>query len=184
MRTTILLLTLGLVGCGGSGNQITVGGNSMTIRDEGYFYSDTPDYCPAGGAGQMMLDFVDYNYICDPSHAPDKAANAPHYELRIILTQGAAPDHATHPNMGLPYDNDPSVTPNCQTGPGDVIVGEFLHYPDGNQGTQPDMVQYASTAHLQFTSFDPTKAKADTGNYDLHFGGSEVKGSFTIFNCN
>jgi hypothetical protein len=175
---------LGLVGCGGSGGtDITVGGETMTIRDQGYFYSDGHDYCPGGGAGQMMLDFVDYNFICDPNHPPDKAPNSPHDELRIILTMGPLPDHLTHPNMGLPYDNDPTVTPNCDMGPGDVIIAEFVHYANGNAGTVP-MIQYATKAHLQFTSYDETKMKPNTGNYDLKFGTSEVKGNFTIFNCN
>jgi hypothetical protein len=185
MRKTILLFgSLLVVGCGGSDSTITVNGNTMTIRDSGYFYSDGHDYCALGGAGQMMLDFVDYDFICDPSHTPDKAPQSPHTELRIILTQGVLPDHLTHPNMMLPYDSDPSVTPDCTNGPGDVIIGQFLHYPDGNAGTVPDMITYATSAHLQFTQYDPTKAKPNKGTYDLKFGANEVKGSFTIFSCN
>jgi hypothetical protein len=184
MRTTILLALLTMSGCGGSGATITVGGDSFTVHDEGYFYSDSHDYCLNGGAGQMMLAFVDYNFICDPTHPPDKAPNAPHLELDIILTQGALPDHLTHPNMGLPYDSTAGVMPNCETGSGDVIVARLVHYPDGNAGTVPDRIQYASSAHLQFTSYDETKAKANTGNYDLKFGASEVKNSFTIATCN
>ena len=184
MRTTILLGALLVVGCGGSDGTITVGGNTMTIRDSGYFYSDSHDYCAQGGAGQMMLDFVDYNFICDPSHTPDKAPTSPHTELRIILTQGALPDHLTHPNMMLPYDSTSGVTPNCETGPGDVIVGQFLHYPDGNANTVPDQIIYASSAHLQFTQYDATMKTPNKGSYDLKFGANEVKGSFTIYNCN
>ena len=109
MRTFSLLGALLVVGCGGT-DAIKVAGNTMTIRDQGYFYSDNRDYCTNGGAGQMMLDFVDYNFICDPGHTPDKAPNSPHTELRIILTQGPLPDHLTHPNMMLPYDS--TLTPN------------------------------------------------------------------------
>ena len=184
MRTITLLLTLGVVGCGGSGNTVTVGSDTFTVRDEGYFYSDGHDYCAAGGNGQMMLDFVDYDFICDPTHQPDKAPGSPHLELRIILTQGPLPDHGTHPNMGLPYDTTPGVTPDCANGPGDIIVGQLLHYPDGNAGTVPDRIEYADTAHLQFTFYDPTKMKPNTGNYDLKFGGGEVKSNFTIAACN
>ena len=186
MRTTTLFLALfALVGCGGSGSDVKVGSDSFTVRDQGYFYSDGTDYCMGGGAGQMMLDFVDYNFICDPTHSPDKAPNSPHLELRIILTQGALPDHLTHPNMGLPYDSTPGLTPDCSmSGGGDVIVAQLLHYPDGNDNTVPDRIQYATSAHLQFTSYDPTKAKANTGNYDLKFGASEVKNSFSIASCN
>jgi hypothetical protein len=183
MRTFSLLGALLVVGCGGT-DAIKIAGNTMTIRDQGYFYSDNRDYCTNGGAGQMVLDFVDYNFICDPGHTPDKAPNSPHTELRIILTQGPLPDHLTHPNMMLPYDSTAGVTPSCETGPGDVIIGQFLHFPDGNDGTVPDQIVYATSAHLQFTSYDPTKAKADTGNYDLKFGADEVKGNFTIFTCN
>ena len=185
MRTTILAAAaLLVIGCGGSGTTVTIGGDTFTIHDQGYFYSDAHDYCTFGGAGQMMLDFVDYNYICDPGHPPDKAPLSPHLELRIILTQGALPDHATHPNMMLPYDSTAGVTPNCAAGPGDLIIAQLLHYPDGNDGTVPDRIQYATSAHLQFTFYDPTKAKPNQGNYDLKFGASEVKSSFTIATCN
>jgi hypothetical protein len=184
MRTTIFFLTLSVMGCGGSGTDVTVAGDTFTIRDSGYFFSDGRDYCAEGGAGQMLLKFVDYNFICDPNHPPDLSGTAPHSELRIILTQGPSPDFATHPNMMLPYDNDPSVTPNCDTGPGDVIIGQYLHYPNGDPTTVPDKIVYASTAHLQFTAYDKTKTKPNTGNYDLKFGANQVKGSFSIFNCN
>jgi hypothetical protein len=184
MRATILLSAMLLAGCGGDDKTFSVGNLSLVVRDQGYFYSDAHDYCDMGGAGQMLLDFVDYNFICDPGNPPQKDPAAPHTELRIILTQGALPDHLTHPNMSLPYDSDPSVTPNCMTGPGDVIVAEFRHYPDGMPGTLPDQTIYATSAHLQFTQYDPTKMKPNTGNFDLHFGADQVKGSFTIFNCN
>ena len=176
---------LGVMGCGGgSGNTITVGGDTFTVHDEGYFFADGEDYCPAGGAGQMMLDFVDYQFICDPAHPPDKATGSPHLELRIILTMGPSPDFGTHPNMGLPYDSTAGVTPDCMNGPGDAIVAELLHYPDGNANTVPDRVEYADSAHLLFTFFDKTKVKPNTGNYDLKFAAGEVKNSFSIASCN
>ena len=184
MRTTLLFACLWAVGCGGSGSTITVGSDSFTVHDEGYFFSDGHDYCPGGGAGQMMLDFVDYNFICDPTHPPDKAPNSPHFELRIILTQGPSPDFGVHPNMGLPYDSTPGLTPNCDMGPGDTIIGELVHYPNGNAGTVPDRVEYTTSAHLLFTFYDKTKAKPNQGNYDLKFPAGEVKNSFTIADCN
>lgn len=186
MRTT-LLLTLGsllAVGCGGSSNQITVGQDSFTVRDEGYFFTDGTDYCKNGGLGQMMLSFVDYNFICDPTHTPDKAPNSPHLQLDIILTMGTSPDFGTHPNMGLPYDSDPTVTANCETGSGDAIVARIVHYPNGNDGTVPDRIEYATSAHLLYTSFDKTKARPNTGNYDIKFGSNEIKNSFSIASCN
>lgn len=182
--TTILLFALGWVGCGGSGSTISVGGDSFSVRDEGYFYTDGTTYCTNGGAGQMMLSFVDYNFICDPTHQPDKAPNSPHEQLDIILTQGVSPDHLTHPNMGLPYDSTPGVTADCEKGSGDLIVARLVHYPDGNANTVPDRITYATTAHLLFTSYDATKAKPNTGNYDLKFPQGEVKNSFTIAACN
>jgi hypothetical protein len=176
---------LAAIGCGGSdSNTFKVANLSLTVQDQGYFYSDAHDYCDMGGAGQMLLDFVDYNFICDPMHAPQKDPNGPHTELRIILTQGILPDHLTHPNMSLPYDSDPTVQPNCTTGPGDIIVAEFRHYPNGMDGTAPDQTIYATKAHLQFDQYDPTKMKANTGSFDLKFGTDEVKSNFTIFNCN
>jgi hypothetical protein len=184
MRTTLLLACLTAIGCGGSGSTVTVGQDSFDIRDEGYYFTEGSDYCANGGLGQMKLAFVDYNFICDPGHPPDKAPNSPHLELDIILTQGTSPDFATHPNMMLPYDSTPGVMANCEQGSGDAIVARIVHYPDGNDGTVPDRIQYATSAHLQFTSYDKTKMKPNQGNYDLKFGVSEVKGSFTIAACN
>ncbi len=183
MRSTILLGALALVGCGNGGNQtFKVGGQTLTVRDQGYFYTDNADYCPKGGLGQMLLDFVDFNFICDPTHSPQKDPESPHVELRIILTTGMAPDFAVHPNMGLPYDS--TTMPDCQNGPGDLIIGEWLHYPNGHDGTAPDSTRYATSAHLLFTQFDKTKAKPLQGNFDLKFGADEVKSNFTIYNCN
>jgi hypothetical protein len=189
MRTTIAILgALVLAGCGGGDKTYSVGGNTLTVRDQGYYYTDGTDYCATGGLGQMMLDFVDYNYICDPSHTPQKDATGPHAELRIILTVGlASQGYPTHPNMGLPYDSTPGVTPNCTAGSGgtgDLIIGEFLHYPNGNDGTPPDSIQYATSAHLLFTQFDKTKMKPNQGNFDLKFGATELKDSFSIDSCN
>lgn len=184
MRTTLLFASLLVVGCGGSGTEISVGQDTFTVRDEGYFFTNGSDYCANGGLGQMMLSFVDYNFICDPTHTPDKAPNSPHLQLDIILTQGQSPDFATHPNMGLPYDSTPGVQANCETGSGDAIVARIVHYPNGNDGTVPDRIQYATSAHLLFTSFDKTKAKPNTGNYDIKFGASEIKNSFSIAACN
>jgi len=184
MRKTLLFACLAVVGCGGSGSTVTVGNDTFEIHDEGYFFTDGTDYCANGGLGQMKLAFVDFNYICDPGHPQDKAPNSPHLELDIILTQGPSPDFGTHPNMALPYDSTPGVTPNCETGSGDAIVARIVHYPDGNANTVPDRIEYATSAHLQFTFFDKTKAKPNQGNYDLKFGGSEVKSSFTIAACN
>jgi hypothetical protein len=186
MRAIIGLAGLLLVGGCGGDKTITVGANTLTVRDQGYFYSDSHDYCDAGGAGQMMLDFVDYNFLCDPQHAPQKDPEAPHVELRIILTQGPLPDHLTHPNMGLPYDSTLGATPSCDVGGAgaDIIIGQFRHYPNGHDGTAPDQILYANSAHLLFTQYDPTKMKPNEGNYELHFGADTVKGSFSIFNCN
>jgi hypothetical protein len=185
MRATIVVGALLVVaGCGNSDKTFTVGANTLVVRDQGYFYSDSVDFCSTGGMGQMMLDFVDYNFICDPGHPPAKGPESPHVELRIILTQGPLPDHLTHPNMKLPYDSTPGVQPNCETGSGDIIVGQLRHYPNGHDGTPPDQIIYANSAHLQFTSYDPTKAMPNEGEFELHFGADVVKSSFKIFSCN
>ena len=188
MRKGALILfgVMALGGCGGGGDPtFKIAGNALTVRDQGYFYTDGHDYCEMGGEGQMMLDFVDYNFICDPAHSPQKNPNGAHTELRIILTMGRADQgFPTHPNQMLPFDSDPSVTPDCANGPGDIIIGQFRHYPNGMDGTAPDAISYATQAHLQFTEFDKTKMMPNKGNFELHFGADVVKENFTIYNCN
>lgn len=182
-RAWIVMGVLAVAGCGGDAT-FKVAGNSLDVRDQGYYYTDGADYCMTGGIGQVMLDFVDYNYICDPMHSPTPdPATTRHNELRIILTMGKASDgFPVHPNQNLPFDSTAGVTPNCDTGTGDLIVAEFVTFPGAMQAPT---VQYATSAHLQFTQFDATKMKPLKGNFDLHFGADEVKdGSFTIYNCN
>jgi hypothetical protein len=177
---------IALGGCGGDGGQtFKIAGKSLQVRDQGYYVTDGADYCARGGLGQMMLRFVDYNFICDPGHAAQKDPNAAHTELRIILTMGPADQgFPIHPDQRMPFDSDPSLTPDCDNGPGDLIIGEFRHYPNGMDGTAPDAIQYATQAHLQFSEFDKTKMMPNKGNFELHFGGDVVKDDFTIFSCN
>lgn len=181
MRAIIVVTMALLAGCGGKPTY-KVGAHSLALADEGYFYTDGTDYCGAGGLGQMMLRFVDYNYICDPNRGatPDPKVS-PHSELDIILTVGLQADgYPNHPNMGLPYDS--SVMANC-TSNSDLIVARFSYFPSGSS-MPAAFVQYSSSAHLLFTQFDKTKKTANKGNFDLHFGADEVKDTFSIFTCN
>ena len=133
----------------------------------------------------MMLDFVDYNFICDPNaYARQGAELAARPSSRIILTQGALPDHLTHPNMGLPYDNDSERDADCDDRTGRRrSSAQFLHYPDGNADDRARLDRSTRRRRtLQFTPYDPTKTQAESrASTTCTFGGSEVKGTFTIF---
>lgn len=182
MRATIVLAVALLAGCG-SKPVYSVGGHRLVLTDEGYYYTDGTDYCGAGGLGQMMLRFVDYNYICAPGigATPDPKVS-PHAELDIILTTGLQADgYPNHPNMNLPYDATGTV--NCMTGPSDLIVARFSYFGNGTDHPA-SFVAYDNQAHLQFTQFDKAKKKPNKGNFDLHFGADEVKDSFSIDTCN
>ena len=100
-RAALVTAALLAVGCGKSTPTYKVGVNSLSVRDNGYYYTDGHfEFCQGGGAGQMMLDFVDFNFICDPLHPSERDAQLPHIEMRIILTIGVAPDF--NANMAYP----------------------------------------------------------------------------------
>jgi len=183
MRAAILLFgALGIIGCGDSHPNFTVGGNTMTVQDQGYFITDSRfDYCQGGGQGQLVLDFVDYNFLCDPMHSPDKAPESPHVELRIILITGPSPDYLTHyPTLMPPFQVG---TADCVT-TGAPAVAQFLHFPNGHQGTVADSTVVAGSGTVTITQFDPTKKMPIKGSFDLKFGGDELKNDFTLFSCN
>ena len=185
MRATIwmaALLPWVLVGCGGSSPTFKVAGNTLTVNDQGYFITDGRfDYCQGGGQGQLTLDFVDYNFICDPKNLPQKAPESPHTELRVVLVTGPSPDYLTHyPTQKGPFN---VATADC-TNTGAPAIAQFLHYPNGHDGVKPDSTMAASSGTVTITQFDPTKVKPLVGSFDLHFGGDELKTSFTIFACN
>ncbi|MDB4965564.1 MAG: hypothetical protein JWN44_1253 [Myxococcales bacterium] len=181
MRQTIVLAALLVVGCGKGTPTYKAGANVLTVQDSGYYYTDNHfDFCPGGGAGQLLIDLVDYNFICDPTHPSERDVQLPHLEMRIILTIGVAPDfnvNGAYPTM-KPYEVQPA---DCQTG-GAPAVAQFLHYTAGV--TQPDSVVAASSGSVTITQFDPTRTKPLKGSFDLHFGGDQVKDSFSLFNCN
>jgi hypothetical protein len=182
MRPLIALAAMLVAGgCGKGTGTYTVGGNTLTVRDSGYYYTDGRfDFCPGGGAGQLLIDFVDYNYICDPTHAPERDVALPHLETRIVLTIGVAPDFNTngaYPTM-KPYDVMPA---DCQND-GAPAIGQFLQYTAGLD--KASSVALASSGTVTITQFDPTKAKPLKGSFDLRFGGDQVKDSFQLFNCN
>jgi len=180
-RLLVAATALVAVGCGKSEPSYKVGAQSLTVRDQGYYYTDGHfDFCPGGGAGQMLLDFVDYNFICDPTHPSERDPLLPHTELRIILTIGVAPDF--NANMAYPTMKPFEVMQaDCETA-GAPAVAQFLHFSPGID--KADQVITAGSGSVTITQFDPTKAKPLKGSFDLRFGGDQVKDSFTLFNCN
>jgi hypothetical protein len=182
MRALLFLTAAAaLAGCDNEAHY-KVGANSVTVRDKGYFYTDGHfDFCPGAGAGQLLLDFVDYKYLCDPNNPPALDPAIPRYELRIILTIGVAPDfnaNNAYPTMA-PYE---VATADCQVA-GAPAIGQFVHYP-GNGATIPDSITTASSGSVRITQFDPTRAKPLVGNFELHFGTDVVKDSFSLEACN
>jgi hypothetical protein len=170
-----------VVGCNNE-RRYSVGANSVTVRDEGSFYTDGHfDFCPGAGAGQLMLDFVDYKYLCDPNHTAELDPAIPRYELRIILTIGTAPEfnaNGAYPTM-KPYE---AMAADCQVG-GAPAIAQWVHY-SGNGTTTPDSVQTAGSGSVVITQFDPTRVKPLIGSFELHFGGDTVKDTFTLDACN
>lgn len=182
MRHFILpSLLLVAAGCGGGAKTYDVGTYSLAVQDEGYFLTTDTSYCPQGSPGQMLIDFVDFDFLCDPTHPQARDANVAHTELRIILNVGTAPDFdGNYPGTrnSMPYPITPG---NCMSGLGSDQA-QFLHYPP--MSTTPDMTIEADSGSVSISQFDVTKVKPLMGAFDLHFGAKEVKDTFKVFSCN
>ena len=167
------LITL-VAGCGSSPVTITVGTQTLTIKDEGYFTTSGVDYCAAAAPGEMLLDFVDFNFLCDPKNPPERDKAVPHTELQIVLSM----------NNPLRDPRKPYVVgvADCQNGPTAEAIGRFLHYPPNS--TQPDMTMQATSGNVTITQFPSDKTKPWVGTYDLVFNNTHVKEAFTIYACN
>jgi hypothetical protein len=180
MRSLILPMLL-VAGCGGGANSFNVATYSLNVADKGYYLTTGNDYCSTGALGQMKLDFVDYNHICDPSHPAERDANVAHLEMQIILNVGTAPDFGgNYPGTtnSVPY---PIEKGECSNGLG-TNQAHFYHYAP--QTTTPDMDIQADSGSLKISQFDTTGTKPLMGEFDLHFGAKEVKDTFQIFSCN
>jgi hypothetical protein len=181
MRSSLIVvgLTVALVGCGGGTPTYSAAGYSVTVGDQGYYsYSDS-FACRAGGVGELVLDFVDYNYICDPSNPPQRADNIEHVTLQIILTIGLPPDYAPHYPTKAPYEVGKA---NCIDGPTSPAIVQFLHYAPGGQ--TPDKVVQADSGSVTIAQFQPDKSKPLKGTFDVMFGGEHLKDSFSLESCN
>lgn len=169
-------------GCGGGAKTYHVGTYDLPVADEGYFVTTGTDYCStAGSPGQMMIDFVDFDFLCDPSHPQARDMNVAHTELRIILNIGLPPDYDNNypgTRNSVPYPITPG---NCTNGLGSDQA-QFLHYPP--METTPDMVIEADSGSVAISQFDTSKTKPLMGEFDLHFGSKEVKDTFKLFSCN
>ena len=171
-------------GCGGGAKTYSAASYSLTVADEGYFTSSGTDLCPnANAPGQMMLDFVDYDFLCDPKHPPARDKNQAHVEMRIILNIGLPPTYdGNFPGTrnSTPYP----ITPGDCTSANGIgsNQAEFLHYGPGD--VDPDMTLGADSGTVSISQFDANKVKPLMGEFDLHFGGKEVKDTFKLFACN
>ena len=182
MRHYILPILFVVAGCGGGAKTFDVAPYSLAVADEGYFITTGTDYCStANSPGQMLIDFVDFDFLCDPTHPQARDKNVAHTEMRIILNIGVAPDfNNNYPGtrMSVPY---PIVPGDCTNGLGSNQA-QFLHYPP--METTPDMVIEADSGSVSISQFDVTKTKPLMGQFDLHFGGKEIKDTFKLFSCN
>jgi hypothetical protein len=169
-----LSLALPLAGCGGSPVTLTIGSQSLTIQDQGYFTTNGVDYCMAGAPKQMLLKFVDYNYICDPKNQPERDPGVAHLELDIILSM----------NNPLRDPRQPYVVghADCVNGPTAEAIAELVHYAPN--GKSPDTTTQADSGSVTFTSYPTDRTLPWVGTYDLTFGSSHVKQPFTIYACN
>jgi hypothetical protein len=167
-------VAVALAGCNAAPVTITVGSQTMTVLDEGYYTTTGVDYCMAGAPNQMLLKFVDYNYICDPKNQPERDPAVQHLELDIILSM----------NNPLRDPKQPYVvgTADCTNGPTAEAIAEFIHFP-ANAKT-PDSTTQADSGNVTFTQYPTNRSLPWVGTFDLVFGAQTVKQAFTIYACN
>jgi hypothetical protein len=180
MRSLILPIAMVVAGCGGGSSSYDVGTYSLNVADKGYFITEGNDFCATGSVGQLKLDFVDYDFICDPANPPARDANVAHVEMQIILNIGTPPTYnGNYPGTrnAVPY---PIEMGDCTNGAG-LNQAHFLHYAP--QSTTPDADIQADSGSVAISQFDPKAVKPMKGKFDLHFGGKEVKDTFEIFSC-
>lgn len=181
MRSLILPIVLVAAGCGGSSSQsFSAAGVTVNVADEGYYITNGNDFCSTGAAGQMKLDFVSYTFICDPNNEPVVPSDG-YSELVILLNIG------TPPNYGNNYPGAPNSAPypieagDCTNGIG-ADQAFLYHYP--KMGAAPDKTVVATSGSVKISQFDPNKMKPLMGQFDLHFGSTEVKDTFKLDSCN
>ncbi len=170
---TLATMLLGLAGCGQSPVQVTVGGRMLTALDQGYFTTTGTQYCNAAAPGELMLDFVDYNYICDPHNPPQRDPALSHMELQLVLAQD--------PNLN-PARAYVVGTADCTNGPTAEAIARFLHYPPNSK--MPDVTTQADSGTVTLSSFPKDRTKAIVGSFDLVYGATHVKSSFSVYACN
>jgi hypothetical protein len=174
LRACMLLAGVVLAGCNAAPVQFTVGAQTLTVHDQGYFLTNGVDYCNAGAPRQMKLDFVDYNFICDPRNQPQRDPAVPHLELAVVLSMNNTLRDLLKPFVVGPAD--------CANGPTSEAIGFFLHYPANS--TKPDMTVQATSGSVQFTETPADKGKPWVGTMDLAFNAQHVKQAFSIYACN
>jgi len=166
-------------GCGGNSGEIKAAGFTLDIGDQAYFSYANAQECAAGGVGELVLDLVDFNYLCDPQHPSGRNPGSSHTELKIIVTVGLPPMYSgSYPTLA-PYMVG---TADCKNGPTSPAIGELLHYPANS--TVPDMIKQADSGSVNFTQFDPDKKKQLKGHYELHFDSDVIRSDFALDSCN
>jgi hypothetical protein len=173
-RACMLVAGVMVAGCNAAPVQLTVGSQTLTVHDQGYYHTDGVDYCNAGAPGQTMLDFVDYNFICDPRNQPQRDPAVQHLELQIVLSMN-------NPQRD-PYMPYTVGMADCTNGPTMEAIARFLHYPAN--ASKPDTTVQANSGTVQFTATPTDKGKPWVGTMDLVFGSQHVKQAFSIYACN
>jgi hypothetical protein len=178
MRSGACMLVAGvtLAGCSPAPMTITVGAQSFTVRDQGYYRTTGVDFCMAGAPVQMKLDFVDYAFICDGTTPPQRDGAVAHLELTIVLAMN---------DFMMRDPRKPFVVgkADCTNGPTAEAIATLLHYAPNAKQPDPNPPE-ADSGTVQLTQYPSDPAKPWVGTMDLGFGGQRVKQAFSMYACN
>jgi len=175
MRLSALILAASAA-CGSGYAKVTVGGQTLTVYDQGYRYAPQREFCSFIADQQLKIELVDYKGYCgrfdDAGFAPGRDINSDHLELSMVLGLSANQNH----------HNPFTVSAiDCKNGPGDLAQALFMHYPAGNY--LPDTVTQADSGKIYLNAYDPNGVTPAQGTYDIVFGAEHVTGSFSVQLC-
>jgi len=170
-----------MAGCGSDGQQFQVSGLTLHAVDQLYLSRPTGTFCTFAAPGQINIKYFDYKPACPKDRqvdAPDpRDPGIEHSELDIIV--GGFYPGGPHENLRDPFTLSKF---DCNVGPGDLGTAFFYHYQPNSM--TPDVTVQVDTGTLKLDQIDKaTNTIAATGNFDLKFGGSELKGTINALDC-
>jgi hypothetical protein len=171
-------LALGITGCGGPSQTLTISGISLGVQDQQYTTKPAGSFCSGFSANQAKFRLVDYQPACPLDVAtgdPDPRDPAKeHSELQIIVSLGANPAP-----LRMPFMFDAAA--DCDNG-GANAIAFFYHFPAGT--LVPDKTLQASSGSIQLSQYDTTNQQRAKGTFTLTFGeGAPVMGKLDAGNC-